>query len=91
VRIYALTFAPTTVRSGTPVRFTAITSSNATRLTIGAPGFETAIAPTAPGRWESAYNFTAGALSPGPAHLTVTAARADGTSATAQIPITLVP
>jgi type II secretory pathway component GspD/PulD (secretin) len=91
VRIYALTFAPTAVRSGTPVRFTAITSANATKLTIGYPGFETSIAPTAPGRWESAYNFSAAGLAPGPARLTVTASRADGTAASAQIPVTVIP
>jgi type II secretory pathway component GspD/PulD (secretin) len=91
VRIYALTFAPTTVRSGTPVRFTAITSANATKLTIGYPGFETSIAPTAPGRWMSAYNFSAAGLAPGPARLTVTASRADGAATSAQIPITVVP
>ncbi|HTD34519.1 MAG TPA: secretin N-terminal domain-containing protein [Candidatus Elarobacter sp.] len=91
VRIYALTFAPTTVRSGTPVRFSAITSANATKLTIGYPGFETSIAPTAPGRWESAYNFSAAGLASGPARLTVTASRADGAATSAQIPITVVP
>jgi len=91
VRIYALTFSPTTVRNGTPVRFTAITTTNTTRLIIASAGFETSIAQTAPGRWESSYNFTAGTLAPGPAHLMVTASRADGTSTTAQIPITVVP
>jgi type II secretory pathway component GspD/PulD (secretin) len=91
VRIYALTFAPTAVRNGTPVRVTAITSTNVTRLAIASAGFETSIAQIGPGRWESAYNFTAGTLQPGPARLTVTAARADGTSTSAQIPITVVP
>ena len=92
VRIFSVTFAPTVVRNGTPVRFTAITTTNAARLTIGRPGFETSIAQVAPGRWESAYNFTASGPAPqGPAQLIVTAVRADGASATLKIPITVLP
>jgi hypothetical protein len=92
VRIFAVTFAPTVVRNGTPVRFTAITTTNVGRLTIGRPGFETSIAQVAPGRWESAYNFTASGQAPqGAAQLVVTAARADGASATLKIPITVLP
>ena len=93
VRIFAVTFAPTVVRNGTPVRFAAITSTNVARLTIGRPGFETSIAQIAPGRWESAYNFTTSGPAPpqGPAPLVVTAARADGASATLKIPITVLP
>ncbi len=91
VRIYALTFGPTALRNGTPVHFTATTSANAVRLTIGYPGFSTSIGQSSPGAWESSYTFSAGGLAPGPAHLTVTASRLDGTTATAQIPVTVVP
>ncbi|HEV2738789.1 MAG TPA: secretin N-terminal domain-containing protein [Candidatus Elarobacter sp.] len=93
VRIFSVTFAPTVVRNGTPVRFAAITTTNVARLTIGRPGFETSIAQTAPGRWESAYNFTANGPAPpqGGAQLVVTAARLDGASAVLAIPITVLP
>jgi type II secretory pathway component GspD/PulD (secretin) len=93
VRIFSATFAPTVVRNGTPVRFTAITTTNVARLTIGRPGFETSAAQTAPGRWESAYNFTAGGPAPsqGGSQLVVTATRLDGSTATLKIPITVVP
>jgi len=92
VRIYSVTFAPTVVRNGTPVRFTAITTTNVARMTIGRPGFETSIAQIAPGRWESAYNFTAnGPAAPAGTQLVVTAVRSDGGSATLKIPITILP
>ena len=93
VRIFSVTFAPTVVRNGTPVRFTAITTTNVVRLTIGRPGFETPIAQSAPGRWESAYNFTASGPPPpqGGVQLVVTATRVDGTSAAIRIPVTVLP
>jgi general secretion pathway protein D len=93
VRIFSVTFAPTVVRNGTPVRFTAITTTNVARVTIGRPGFETSIAQTAPGRWESAYNFTASGPGPpqGGTQLIVTATRLDGSTAALKIPITVVP
>jgi hypothetical protein len=93
VRIFSVTFAPTVVRNGTPVRFTAITTTNVARLTIGRPGFETSIAQTAPGRWESAYNFTASGPAPpqGTVPLVVTATRLDGASSAIKIPVTILP
>ena len=93
VQIFAATFAPTTLRNGTPVHFTAITTTNVARLTVASPGFETQIAQTAPGQWTSSYNFTAAGLGPGsgPAQLTVTASRLNGVAATLKIPIVVVP
>ena len=92
VRILYLSFAPTVVRNGTPVRVTAITTTNVARLTIGHPGFQTQLAQTAPGRWESAYNFTATGLAAQSAvQLTVTAARLDGASTSIQVPLVVAP
>ncbi len=93
VRIFFASFAPTTVRNGMPVTFTATTTTNVARLTIGYQGFETSIAQTAPGRWQSAYNFSTSGLPPGrsSAELVVTAARADGAAASLRIPIAVVP
>ncbi len=92
-QIFAATFAPTTLRNGTPVHFTAVTTTNVVRVSVAYPGFETQIAQTAPGQWSSSYNFTASGLGPGggPAQLTVTASRLDGASATLKIPIVVVP
>ena len=93
VRIFSVAFAPTVVRNGTPVRFTAITTTNVARLTIGRAGFETSIAQIAPGRWEAAYNFTASGPAPpqGGMQLVVTATRLDGASAAIKIPVTVLP
>ncbi|MEA2689529.1 MAG: ral secretion pathway protein, partial [Candidatus Eremiobacteraeota bacterium] len=91
VRIFSVTFGPTTLRNGTPVRFTAITSTNVGRLTAGYPGLTTSSAQTAPGQWESSYNFSASGLAPGPNRLTVTASRLDGTSTSLTIPIVIAP
>ncbi len=92
-QIFAATFAPTTVRNGTPVHFTAVTTTNVVRVSVAYPGFETVISQTAPGRWDSSYNFTASGLGPGggPAQLTVTASRLDGASTALKIPIVVVP
>jgi type II secretory pathway component GspD/PulD (secretin) len=93
VRIFFASFAPTTVRNGMPVSFAATTTTNVARLTVGYQGFETSIAQTAPGRWQSTYNFSASGLPPGRSsvELTVTAARADGVAASLRIPIAVAP
>ncbi len=90
-RIYAARFSPTTLGNGTPVHLTAVTSSNVVRLTIGYPGFATQIGQTSPGQWDSAYTFSSAGLTPGPAHLTMTASRLDGVSTQMQIPVTVIP
>ncbi len=92
VRILYLSFAPTVVRNGTPVRVVAITTTNAARLAVGAPGFQTQLAQTAPGHWESMYNFTAAGLGAGSnVQLSVTASRLDGASTTLAVPVTVAP
>jgi type II secretory pathway component GspD/PulD (secretin) len=93
LRILYLSFAPTVVRNGTPVRVIAITTTNAARLTIGHAGFQTQLAQTAPGRWESAYNFTTTGLAaaPGSVQLTVTASRLDGATTTVTVPVVIAP
>jgi type II secretory pathway component GspD/PulD (secretin) len=93
VRILYLSFAPTVVRNGTPVRVTALTTTNVARLTIAHAGFQTQLAQTAPGRWEAAYNFTTTGLpaATGSLQLSVTAARLDGASATLAVPLVVAP
>ena len=93
VQIFYATFAPTVLRNGAPVRFTAVTTTNVSRLTIGYQGFQTQIAQTAPGQWQSAYNFSAAGLTPGQTGvaLTVTATRLDGGASSIQIPVSVVP
>jgi len=93
VQIFYAMFSPTVLRNGTPVRFSAVTTTNVARLTIGYQGFQTQIAQIAPGQWQSAYNFSAAGLTPGQTGvaLTVTAARLDGTASSVQIPVSVVP
>ena len=93
VKIFYATFTPTVLRNGAPVRFSAVTTTNVARLTIGYQGFQTQIAQSAPGQWQSAYNFSAAGLTPGQTGiaLTVTAARLDGASSSIQIPVNIVP
>lgn len=93
VQIFYATFSPTVLRNGAPVHFTAVTTTNVSRLTIGYQGFQTQIAQTAPGQWQSSYNFSAAGLTPGQTGiaLTVTAARLDGAASSIQIPVSVVP
>jgi hypothetical protein len=81
------------LRNGAPVHFTAVTTTNVSRLTIGYQGFQTQIAQTAPGQWQSSYNFSAAGLTPGQTGvaLTVTATRLDGGASSIQIPVSVVP
>ncbi|HEX3468672.1 MAG TPA: secretin N-terminal domain-containing protein [Candidatus Elarobacter sp.] len=93
VQIFYATFSPTVLRNGTPVSFTAVTTTNVSRLTIGYHGFQTQIAQSTPGQWQSSYNFSSAGLTPGQAgvSLTVTATRLDGASSSMQIPVSVVP
>jgi type II secretory pathway component GspD/PulD (secretin) len=93
VQIFFAKFSPTVLRNGAPVNFTAVTTTNVSRLTIGYQGFQTQIAQTSPGQWQSSYNFSAAGLTPGQTGvaLTVTATRLDGASSSIQIPISVVP
>jgi type II secretory pathway component GspD/PulD (secretin) len=93
VQIFYATFAPTVLRNGAPVRFSAVTTTNVSRLTIGYHGFQTQIAQTAPGQWQSSYNFSATGLTSGQTGvaLALTATRLDGASSSIQIPVSIVP
>ncbi len=93
VQIFYVKFSPTVLRNGTPVSFTAVTTTNVSRLTIGYQGFQTQIAQTSPGQWQSSYNFSAAGLTPGQTgvSLTVTATRLDGASSSIQVPVSVVP
>ncbi len=93
VQIFYATFTPTVLRNGAPVRFSAVTTTNVARLTIGYHGFQTQIAQTAPGQWQSSYNFSAAGLTPGQTGiaLTVSATRLDGAASSIQIPVSVVP
>jgi type II secretory pathway component GspD/PulD (secretin) len=93
VQIFYATFSPTVLRNGAPVHFAAVTTTNVSRLTIGYQGFQTQIAQTAPGQWQSSYNFSAAGLTPGQTGvaLTITATRLDGAASSIQIPVSVVP
>ena len=93
VQIFYATFSPTVLRNGTPVSFTAVTTTNVSRLTIGYHGFQTQIAQSTPGQWQSSYNFSSAGLTAGQSgvSLTVTATRLDGASSAIQIPVSIVP
>jgi len=58
VQIFYAMFSPTVLRNGAPVRFSAVTTTNVARLTIGYQGSRRRSRDRA-GQWQSAYNFSA--------------------------------
>ncbi|GAC1310253.1 MAG: hypothetical protein NVSMB21_17870 [Vulcanimicrobiaceae bacterium] len=92
VQIFYATFSPTVVRAGSPVRIAAITTTNVTKVSIGYQNASTAVAATAPGQWLTTYAFPAAGLTPGQrVASTLTATRADGTTTSIHIPISVEP
>jgi hypothetical protein len=89
--IYYVNLSPTLISYGTPLQFSAITSTNVERLTLNYDGISTSLSQTGAGDWQGAFPFTmVGTPGPtGPILLTLTASKADGTSTSIQVPITI--
>jgi type II secretory pathway component GspD/PulD (secretin) len=89
VQIFYATFSPSVVANGTSVHVTAITTSNVAAVKIIVGTVTISLGQIGLGQWQGTFPFPGTAVSPGqgPVSLSLTAARADGTSAT--IPISV--
>lgn len=92
-QIFYAQFAPTVLRNGTPVQVFAITTTNVARVVIGYPGYWVSLSQAGPSKWQGAFAFNTGGLFAGqsPINIQLNAYRTDGTSASVQIPISLLP
>ncbi|HLI95780.1 MAG TPA: hypothetical protein VKT72_06800, partial [Candidatus Baltobacteraceae bacterium] len=89
--IYYAKLSPTLLSYGTPIQFSAVTSPNIARLTLSYSGVSTSVLQTGAGSWQGTFPFTLVGTpgSAGPIQLTLTAIKADGTSTSISIPVTL--
>ncbi|HLI94661.1 MAG TPA: hypothetical protein VKT72_01085 [Candidatus Baltobacteraceae bacterium] len=90
--IYYATISPTLLSHGTPMQFSAITSTNVARLALGYNGVSMSLSQTSAGSWHGTFPF-AFVTAPGatgPITLTLVADKADGTSASIPIPLTVM-
>lgn len=60
VRVFYVQFSPTVLHEGTIVQVTAITTSNATSVTIGNSSSSVPLTKVGPGQWQSTFPFHAG-------------------------------
>lgn len=91
VQIYYATLSPTVLSYGTAVTVNVITSSNVAQITLSYNGVSTTLRETGPGQWSSTFPFTLVGMpaSPGNVILSLTASKADGTSASIPIPVSI--
>jgi hypothetical protein len=92
VKIFYASLSPTVLFNGATVTLSAITTTNVNNLTFGVDGNYIQIAPVVRGKWQTTYTFSDTIAPPGATNvsLTLTAIRGDGTSASIQIPVSVV-
>lgn len=90
-KIYYAVLSPTILTYGTPVQINVTTSTNVAQLSLRYNGVATSISQIAPGKFTGTFPFTlVGTPGPtGPIVLILTANKADGTSATLPVPVTI--
>ena len=88
-QIFYATLTPTVFQPNSTVRINAITTTNVQRLSIGTGSASITLSPVGPGTWSGVFSANVLGLPPtsGQLHLTLTASRGDGQ--TASIPITV--
>jgi len=88
-QIFYATLTPTVFQPNSTVRINAITTTNVQRISIGTGSASISLSPVGPGTWSGVFSANVLGLPPtsGQLHLTLTAARGDGQ--TASIPITV--
>jgi type II secretory pathway component GspD/PulD (secretin) len=88
-QIYYATLTPTVFQPNSTVRINAITTTNVQRISIGTGSASISLSPVGPGTWSGVFSANVLGLPPtsGSLHLTLTASRGDGQ--TASIPITV--
>jgi type II secretory pathway component GspD/PulD (secretin) len=91
-QIFYATLQPTVLTPNSTIRVSAITTTNAQKVTIGTSSTKITLAPVSPGTWQGVFPANSLALPPSATtvQLTLTAARNDGQSASIQIPVSLV-
>jgi type II secretory pathway component GspD/PulD (secretin) len=89
IQIFFVTLNPTVLHSGTPMRVAAITTSNVAKVTLASSSVTEPIFGQGGGFWQGNIPFDPIGLFPGDRNviLTLTATKADGTTATVQIPV----
>jgi hypothetical protein len=93
IQIYFAQVSPTVIKSGLPITVSVITTTNASAVQFGYGSFMTALAQTAPGQWQSTFNFNAAGIpySPGsPVQMIIRATRQDGALTSVPVPLTVV-
>jgi type II secretory pathway component GspD/PulD (secretin) len=92
-QIFFASLSPTIVKAQTPMHVAAITTSNVTKVTIGVRSFARDLSNRGAGLWQADIPFDSSGVFPGETNiqLTLTAAKADGTTATLQIPVSYSP
>ena len=90
-QIFYARFSPTVVNQGTSVTVYTVTTTNVSRVTIGASGFESSLGQVGPSKWKATFPISALNISPGQKNmqLTLKAYRGDGFSASILVPISL--
>ena len=88
-QIFYATLTPTVFQPNSTVRINAITTTNVQRLSIGTATATISLSQVSPGTWSGVFSANVLGLpfTSGPLHVTLTAARGDGQSAS--IPITV--
>jgi hypothetical protein len=89
IQIFFVTLNPTVLHNGTPMRVAAITTSNVAKVTLASSSVTEPIFGQGGGFWQGNIPFDPIGLFPGDRNviLTLTATKADGTTATVQIPV----
>lgn len=93
IQIYYAQVSPTVIKSGMPITVSVITTTNTSQVQFGYGSFLTSLAQTAPGQWQSSFNFNSAGVpySPGsPVQMIIRATRNDGALTSIPVPITVV-
>jgi hypothetical protein len=89
VQIFYATLSPTVVADGTSVRVAVVTTTNVSSVKLIVGSQSVALRQTGPGQWQATFPFPLTAVPSGQTNMltSLVASPADGTSATAPIPI----
>lgn len=91
VQIFYVNFSPTLLSYGQPFSLAAITSTNATQLSLSYNGVSVSLPQVGPGQWGTTLPFTliGNPAPPGRISLSLIASKADGTQTSIPIPVTI--
>jgi hypothetical protein len=89
--IFYVTLSPTVAKQGTTVVISAVTTSNATKVTFGTTTAAVSLTSLGNGKWQASFPFSSVGIDTGqsPLQIPLTAFRSDGTQTTIQIPMSV--